>query len=162
RLGQPLTGIDTPTLKGIWETPPYFHDGSAATLTNVFDSTNGLHGTVTASLTPTQKQQLIAYLLQIDDSELVNVPPVVSLLTPTNGTTVLEPFTLTLTASASDSDGIRRVEFFAEGILLGQATNPSFNFTWTNVPPGIHQVTARATDNLGDFTSTPPISLTVT
>src|SRR5262249_52024773 len=106
RLGQPLTGIDTPTLKGIWETPPYFHDGSAATLTNVFDSTNGLHGTAAASLTPTQKQQLIAYLLQIDDSEMVNVPPSVSLLSPTNGTTVLEPVTLTLTASASDSDGI--------------------------------------------------------
>ena len=161
RLGQPLTGIDTPSLKGIWETPPYFHDGSAATLTNVFDSTNGLHGTATASLTPTQKQQLIAYLLQIDDSEIVNLRPTVSLLSPTNGTTLPEPATLNLSASASDSDGIRRVEFFADGIFVGQATN-GFNFTWTNVPPGIHQLTARATDNLGDFTTTPPVTLTVT
>ncbi len=36
RLGEPLTGIDTPTLLGLWNTAPYFHDGSAATLDDVF------------------------------------------------------------------------------------------------------------------------------
>ena len=38
RLGGPLTGIDTPTLIGVWETAPYFHDGSAATLDACFAS----------------------------------------------------------------------------------------------------------------------------
>ncbi|MCB9674276.1 MAG: PKD domain-containing protein [Alphaproteobacteria bacterium] len=32
RLGGPLDGIDTPTLLGAWDTAPYLHDGSAATL----------------------------------------------------------------------------------------------------------------------------------
>jgi YVTN family beta-propeller protein len=32
RLGGALTGIDTPTLLGVWATPPYLHDGSAPTL----------------------------------------------------------------------------------------------------------------------------------
>lgn len=32
RLGEPLTGIDTPTLHGLWASPPYLHDGSAATV----------------------------------------------------------------------------------------------------------------------------------
>jgi len=41
RLGGPLTGIDTPTLLGIWETAPYFHDGSAVTLDDVFTSAGG-------------------------------------------------------------------------------------------------------------------------
>ena len=41
RLGQPLTGIDTPTLMGIWETFPYFHDGSAPTLAQVFGVAGG-------------------------------------------------------------------------------------------------------------------------
>ena len=36
RLGQPLTGIDTPSLFGAWDGAPYFHDGSAATLEEVF------------------------------------------------------------------------------------------------------------------------------
>lgn len=41
RLGQPLTGIDTPTLLGIWDTAPYFHDGSAETLDEVFRVAGG-------------------------------------------------------------------------------------------------------------------------
>jgi len=32
RLGAPLDGFDTPTLRGLWRTAPYLHDGSAATL----------------------------------------------------------------------------------------------------------------------------------
>jgi len=36
RLGAPLTGIDTPTLRGLWSNAPYFHDGSALTLESVF------------------------------------------------------------------------------------------------------------------------------
>ena len=41
RLGGPLTGIDTPTLLGVWDTAPYLHDGSAATLDDVFRVTGG-------------------------------------------------------------------------------------------------------------------------
>jgi hypothetical protein len=69
RLGQPLTGLDTPTLKGLWQTAPYLHDGSAATLTAVLTTANpsGRHGD-TASLSTTERQQLEAYLRQIDDS----------------------------------------------------------------------------------------------
>jgi WD40 repeat protein len=36
RLGAALLGIDTPTLRGVWSSAPYFHDGSAATLEDVF------------------------------------------------------------------------------------------------------------------------------
>jgi YVTN family beta-propeller protein len=32
RLGAPLDGFDTPTLRGLWRTAPYLHDGSASTL----------------------------------------------------------------------------------------------------------------------------------
>jgi len=41
RIGQPLLGIDTPTLLGAHASAPYFHDGSAATLIDVFTSTGG-------------------------------------------------------------------------------------------------------------------------
>ncbi|UXI70224.1 Ig-like domain-containing protein [Tahibacter amnicola] len=41
RLGQTLAGIDTPTLIGVWETGPYFHDGSATRLEDVFSVTGG-------------------------------------------------------------------------------------------------------------------------
>lgn len=32
RLGGPLTGIDPPTLRDVWATAPYLHDGSASTI----------------------------------------------------------------------------------------------------------------------------------
>ncbi len=41
RIGQALTGLDAPTLQGIWNTAPYFHDGSARTLEDVFTVAGG-------------------------------------------------------------------------------------------------------------------------
>ena len=41
RLGGPLAGIDTPTLLGIAYSAPYLHDGSAATLEDVFTRAGG-------------------------------------------------------------------------------------------------------------------------
>ncbi len=75
RLGQPLTGLDTPTLRGLWNTGPYLHDGSAATLLDVLTTQNpsGLHG-ATGALSAAQRDQLVAYLKQIDDDE----PPAIS------------------------------------------------------------------------------------
>ncbi|MGF1484905.1 MAG: fibronectin type III domain-containing protein [Opitutales bacterium] len=42
RLDGPLTGIDTPSLLGVWQTEPYFHDGSAQTLADVFTVAGGV------------------------------------------------------------------------------------------------------------------------
>jgi cytochrome c peroxidase len=63
-----LTGIDTPTLLGIWETPPYLHDGSAPTLRDVLTTANPKdeHG-FTSSLSPGELDELVAYLQQIDN-----------------------------------------------------------------------------------------------
>ena len=43
RLGAGLAGIDTPTLLGVWNTAPYFHNGSAETLEDVFRVVGGLN-----------------------------------------------------------------------------------------------------------------------
>ena len=68
RQGDSLMGIDTPTLKGIWETGPYLHDGSAATLADVIGAANAddRHG-ATSHLDMRGKQQLVAFLMQLDD-----------------------------------------------------------------------------------------------
>ena len=68
--GAALVGLDTPTLRGLWATAPYLHDGSARTLMDVLTTRNpnGQHG-ATASLSREQRRQLAAYLLQIDDLE---------------------------------------------------------------------------------------------
>jgi DNA-binding beta-propeller fold protein YncE len=70
RLNDTLMGLDTPTLKGIWELGPYLHDGSAATLMDVITvaNQNDKHGK-TSQLTRREREQLVAYLMQIDERE---------------------------------------------------------------------------------------------
>ena len=58
-------GFDTPTLKGIWSTAPYLHNGQAATLEEVLLIPG--HGTASL-LNHTERTLLIDYLLQIDNS----------------------------------------------------------------------------------------------
>lgn len=69
RLGGALSGLDTPTLIGLWASAPYLHDGSALTLDAVIArrNSNNQHG-VTSELTPSQRDDLVAYLLSIDGS----------------------------------------------------------------------------------------------
>ena len=71
RLGETLEGLDTPTLRGVWQTAPYLHDGSAPTLLDVVDSKNpdDRHG-ATRGLSATERQELTSYLLQIDNTAL--------------------------------------------------------------------------------------------
>ncbi len=80
-----LSGIDTPTLLGLHASEPYLHDGSAATIAGVFDQFDsgaalGQDGSahdlsVTGyNLTASEKDDLIAYLMQIDGSPDVTAP----------------------------------------------------------------------------------------
>jgi len=75
RLGAPLEGIDTPTLKGLWTSAPYLHDGRAATLREIFTEHNPNDQIgVTSSLSPEELDDLEAYLLQIDDVPAPQAP----------------------------------------------------------------------------------------
>ncbi|HKY35071.1 MAG TPA: hypothetical protein VJN18_03960 [Polyangiaceae bacterium] len=67
RGGEPLFGIDTPTLNGVWETPPYLHDGSAPTLRDVLTTANpdDRHA-FTSALTEQELDQLVSYVQQLD------------------------------------------------------------------------------------------------
>ena len=69
RLGGSLDGLDTPSLLGVWDSAPYLHDGSAATLLDVLTTKNvaDQHG-ITSMLTTNQLADLIAYLLSLDSS----------------------------------------------------------------------------------------------
>lgn len=66
-IGAPLAGVgfETPTLLGLFDTAPYFHDGSAATLAVVLDR----HGMIPA-ISGGDRDDLLAYLLQLDSDAL--------------------------------------------------------------------------------------------
>ncbi|BCU76364.1 Ig-like domain-containing protein [Luteolibacter sp. LG18] len=76
--------------------------------------------------------------------------PTVTLDSPLNNGTTTAGLPLTLTATASDTDGtIAKVEFYDGGTKLGEATSAPFSFVWTNPTLGSHTLSARAIDNLG-------------
>jgi DNA-binding beta-propeller fold protein YncE len=54
--------FDTPSLRGVGDTPPYLHDGSAATLDDVFRLAPHMVGPAAAQLSADGRRPLIAYL----------------------------------------------------------------------------------------------------
>jgi DNA-binding beta-propeller fold protein YncE len=74
RLGAALTGLDTPSLLGLWASEPYLHDGSAQTLKLLLTSRNveDKHGR-TSNLTANEIDDLVLYLLSLDDPSAVDL-----------------------------------------------------------------------------------------
>lgn len=91
-----------------------------------------------------------------------NSPPVITLTSPAAGATFVAPAAIGLSADAVDSDGtIAKVEFFQGSTLIGTATSAPYTLSWTNVPAGSYNLTAKASDNVGAVTVSAPLSVTV-
>jgi hypothetical protein len=84
---------------------------------------------------------------------------------PLNGATFMTPTNVTMTATASDSDGsVNAVNFYANGAFLGAGaiTGPNqYSFTWSNPPAGNHTLVAIAVDNYGVTMNSSWISISV-
>src|SRR5262249_10892841 len=92
-----------------------------------------------------------------------NQPPTVSLTSPPNGATYTAPAAITVTATAGDSDGsITRVDFYANGSVIGTAFSAPYTITWSNVAAGNYSLTAVATDNAGLATTSTAVTVSVT
>ncbi len=121
-----------------------------------------------------------------------NVPPNVSIVTPTNDSSFLSQPNVEITASAFDSNGwVTSVEFLANAKSVGTVSNSPFtawpaqpfalreshgapvpvipgrhsnrfSYVWTNVPAGTYALTAIATDNAGLQTTSAAVNITVT
>ncbi len=63
RLGDTLVGLDVPTLRDVWATAPYLHDGSASTLEAAVQAHNGL------GIGGSDAARLAAYLREIGSEE---------------------------------------------------------------------------------------------
>lgn len=115
----------------------------------------------------------VAYIL--DDDSSSNLPPVLFIGSPQDGSVYSAPANIELMAKAMDPDGtISNLEFFASGQDLGSGkllvldppgingiVGPAYFFDWTNVPAGDYSVTAIATDNKGASTTSPPVNISV-
>jgi Bacterial Ig domain/PLD-like domain len=91
-----------------------------------------------------------------------NVLPTVSVTSPASGATFTAPASVTLTASAGDSDGtVAKVAFFAGSTLIGTDTTAPYSVTWNAQTVGSYSLTAVATDNAGGSTTSSAVPVTV-
>jgi uncharacterized protein (DUF2141 family) len=88
--------------------------------------------------------------------------PSVSLTSPVANKTFTAPASIVLTADASDKNGsISKIEFYSNNQLIGTTTKSPYSFTWENMSVGSYSITAKATDNDGQVTSSDAIDISV-
>ncbi len=90
------------------------------------------------------------------------VAPSVSIAKPTAGTLV-KGSAVQIDASAWDDRRVDSVQFFVDGNSIGTDTSEPFSVNWnsTSVGNGSHSLTARATDDAGNQTTSAAVSVSV-
>ncbi len=132
RLGAQLTGLDVPTLRGLWATAPYLHDGSAASLQAAVQAHQGV------TLSSADLNNLVAYLQQIDANEpTAPTSTAPALLAGADIGNVTTPGS----TGYNSATGIYTVKSAGEGIY---GTADSFQFTSTQLD-GDGEIRARIT-----------------
>ena len=116
RLGVPLSGLDTPTLRGVWSSAPYLHDGSASTLTAAVQAHEGVN------LSLADLDNLTAYLSQLDAAEPTAPTPAPEAPAGGGGPGLLGEYFDGMTPGAASPLLTRR--------------DQSINFDWGNGSPG--------------------------
>ncbi len=77
-----------------------------------------------------------------------NLYPVVTINHPTNDQHFIAPSTITVEATASDSDGtVTNLEFFYGSVKIGETAKLPYSITWNKPLVGAHVIRVVATDN---------------
>ena len=137
-----FSGLDTGESAGLWiYSPPtvgnnytdyWYNDGSGWQLRG---------GT-----------QAIDFEAKVGASDIL--PTDVIVTAPADGAYVVAGSSVTLSATATDSDGwIQKMEFYVDGTKVGEDTSvPTFSVSWDAGLPADVQITAKAYDNLNQST----------
>ncbi len=90
-----------------------------------------------------------------------NVPPTVSITSPSSGSSVDQGATITLSANASDSDGnVELVEFLVGGSKVGEDASSPYSISWTVPLAGNYAISARAIDDRNGSATSSEVSIT--
>jgi hypothetical protein len=97
------------------------------------------------------------------DAVVPNMPPTVSITSPLANATFTAPATITISATATDTDGtIAKVEFYNGTTLLNTDNTAPYSYSWTGVAAGTFSITAKAYDDKAAVTTSTAVSITVT
>lgn len=90
------------------------------------------------------------------------VKPLATITSPAGGARLPATGNVTITANATDADGtVAKVEFFVGEMKIGEDTAAPFSIDWTPAGERAYTLTARATDNTGDTSTSPAIKVVV-
>src|SRR5262249_52830634 len=154
RLGGTLTGIDPPTLRDVWATAPYLHDGSAATIADAVRAHTNI------SLSTADVNAVSAYLQQVGNEEASAPPPT----PPTDTTPPSVPQGLQATAAGTTridltwsastdtgGSGLAGYRVYRDGGATPIATVSTPGYSNTGLTAGTgYTYTVRAYDNAGN------------
>ncbi|MFT6717075.1 MAG: hypothetical protein ACJA0Q_001726, partial [Saprospiraceae bacterium] len=126
---------------------------------------NGLSGVMIWEISQDLTNQYS--LLTAIDEEIsaggpVNQAPTTSITSPSNGSSVDEGTSITMSANAADSDGsVANVAFYSNGSLVGNDASAPYSFDLGILAVGTYSLTVIATDNNGATTTSTAVSVTV-
>jgi hypothetical protein len=152
-----------PTLRDVWQTAPYLHDGSAATLKDVLTTgnSNGQHG-ATATLTKAQVDQLVAYLRQIDGSgPAAGASLTLTLSSPAASASYTAGASVPLGVTTGGLSGITEVRYYADGNQIALATAAPFSAAWTAAGSGVLDLQAKVFHDGGRASVSREVKVTV-
>jgi hypothetical protein len=105
--------------------------------------------------------QSAAVTVTVSNPVVNSTPPVVSVTSPANASSV--GGTTSVTASASDNVGVSRVDFYLNGALTASVNTSPYGYGWdtTTVANGTYTLSAKAYDAAGNVGQSSPVAVTV-
>ncbi|MCR6643025.1 MAG: Ig-like domain-containing protein [Sporocytophaga sp.] len=99
---------------------------------------------------------------RLSPMDFTNKIPVVSITSPASKAIFLAASNITVNVTATDPDGsIAKVEFYKDGVKVGEDLTSPYSLTLTNVAAGSFNIVAAATDNLGVVGASQAIAIKV-
>ena len=139
-----------------WASKTYYNPGTKCTYGGSAWESLIRHRGVTPSTSATQWKLLYT-------CGATNAMPTTSVTAPANGSSVAQGTAINITADAADANGtVTKVEFYANGVKLGEDASAPYAFTWSGAAVGQQNIVSKATDNNGFTTTSPVVSITVT
>lgn len=102
-----------------------------------------------------------AILIKKSSGTTTTSSPVVSLTSPVANSVYVTGSSVKIAATATDADGIQKVEFYQGSTKLTTELSAPYEWTWDNVKSGTYSITAKAYDNKGYATTSKAVAIIV-
>lgn len=127
-----------------------------------FTWTNAPVGSWTLTAVAVDTNSLSHTSAPVNITVAMNLPPTVTITSPTNNAPFTPGSTIAITAAAADSDGtVTNVQFTANGTNLGSVASAPFTFSWMNLSAATYALRAVASDNRGLTATSTPVTVIV-